>query len=290
MKKYTKDSFIKKAKEVHENRYDYSKTEYNGARTPVTVTCREHGDFYPTPDNHVNKKKGCSKCAGVARLTLEEYINKASEVHNNKYTYDKVIYTNAHSLIEVDCPTHGTFSTEANSHIKGAGCKQCAIDALKGTEEAFWEMVKANQDTTNYDYSLTEYTAMSHPIIIGCPTHGLFSQVAGIHARGSKCPKCNTSGFSMTEPGTLYYLNIIGTSCYKIGITSLSVDKRFTKEDLAKIRVVKTWNFPTGADARLFESQILRANKEFKYTGAPLLKDGNTELFIKDVLGLDLAP
>lgn len=59
----TKD-FILKAKEIHGNRYDYSKVEYgNNAHDKVIIICKEHGEFLMSPNSHLSKKSNCIKCA-----------------------------------------------------------------------------------------------------------------------------------------------------------------------------------------------------------------------------------
>jgi len=45
MKKLTTEEFIKKAREVHGDKYDYSKVEYLNATTPVVIICPKHGEF-----------------------------------------------------------------------------------------------------------------------------------------------------------------------------------------------------------------------------------------------------
>ena len=42
-KKLTADEFIKKAKEVNGEKYDYSKVKYVGDKTKVIIVCPEHG-------------------------------------------------------------------------------------------------------------------------------------------------------------------------------------------------------------------------------------------------------
>lgn len=60
-KKYTLDIFKKKAQEIHGNKYDYSKVNYTGMNNKVCIICPEHGEFFQTPNNHINNKKGCKK-------------------------------------------------------------------------------------------------------------------------------------------------------------------------------------------------------------------------------------
>lgn len=41
----TTEIWIKRAKEVHGDLYDYSKTVYKSCKDKVTITCPIHGDF-----------------------------------------------------------------------------------------------------------------------------------------------------------------------------------------------------------------------------------------------------
>ena len=75
---------------------------------------------------------------------------------------------------------------------------------------------------------------------------------------------------------------------YKIGITNLSVHKRFPSIDLERIRTLKTWQFDQGVDAAQEELRILREFEDDQYLGPDVLAGaGNTELFVRDVLGLE---
>jgi len=56
------NEFIEDAIKVHGDNYDYSKVEYINAKTTIIVICKNHGDFYTTPDAHISKKSGCPKC------------------------------------------------------------------------------------------------------------------------------------------------------------------------------------------------------------------------------------
>lgn len=55
------ENFVARAREVHGNRYDYSKTVYTGIYDPVTITCPEHGDFTQKANDHLCGC-GCQEC------------------------------------------------------------------------------------------------------------------------------------------------------------------------------------------------------------------------------------
>lgn len=58
----TQDEFTKKANIIHKFKYDYSKIIYNGNSAKIEIICPKHGNFWQTPDNHINNKSGCPKC------------------------------------------------------------------------------------------------------------------------------------------------------------------------------------------------------------------------------------
>ena len=81
-----KDTFIEKAKHTHNDRYDYSKVEYVNAHTKVCIICPEHGEFWQTPNNHLNGN-GCPLCKNRKigdglRDTVEDFTKKSNEIHD----------------------------------------------------------------------------------------------------------------------------------------------------------------------------------------------------------------
>ena len=81
-----KDAFIEKAKYIHNDRYDYSKVEYVNAHTKVCIICPEHGEFWQTPNNHLNGN-GCPLCKNRKigdglRDTVEDFTKKSNEIHD----------------------------------------------------------------------------------------------------------------------------------------------------------------------------------------------------------------
>ena len=126
-----KENFIKKAKEIHGDKYDYSKVEYVNANDKICVICPEHGEFWQTPSCHINGKHGCPKCYGNIKSTTEEFIKKAKEIHGNKYDYSKVEYNGNKTKVCIICPEHGEFWQRPNCHLNGHGCSKCNSSKLE---------------------------------------------------------------------------------------------------------------------------------------------------------------
>lgn len=221
MKKKTTEEFIEQAKAIHGNRYDYLKTEYQGCKKKVCIICKEHGEFWQTPDNHINNKQGCPKCANNITLTTQEFIKRAKKIHGNKYDYSKVNYINNHTSITIICNIHGEFNQLPLNHLKGEGCYKCGRNETNKSKKVdFNESIqKANNVHNNYyNYSKVKFNKTIDKVIIICPKHGEFEQIWNNHLRGEGCPKCNES---KGEKQILSYLidnNINYITQYKINI------------------------------------------------------------------------
>lgn len=60
------DEFIRRARLVHGDRYDYSKVQYERRDKKVVIICPEHGEFLQTPHCHVVLGQNCPKCSAIA--------------------------------------------------------------------------------------------------------------------------------------------------------------------------------------------------------------------------------
>lgn len=122
---YTTDEFIKRAREIHGDRYDYSKVKYKNKYEKVCIICPEHGEFWQMPDKHVNSKQGCPKCSSFHKMNTDEFIQKAIEKHGNWFDYSNVDYKNNDTKVCIVCPEHGEFWQTPHSHLQGKGCPKC---------------------------------------------------------------------------------------------------------------------------------------------------------------------
>ena len=188
------NDFIKKARAIHGDKYNYDGIEYKNNHTNIKINCPIHGDFYQTPGNHTHKTnpQGCPECGGRINWTKEKFINKANEVHGNKYIYDKVNYINTIRKVIITCPEHGDFLQTPNKHLNGQGCPRCAPN-FKGTTKSF--IRKAVEIHGNkYNYEKVNYISNHKKVIITCPIHGDFEQTPANHTHKSNpqgCPKCS---------------------------------------------------------------------------------------------------
>ena len=123
------------------------------------------------------------------KITTEEWIAKAKEVHGDTYDYSESEYKGQKYNIKIICKKHGAFYQQAGNHVKQhQGCPLCSKYKRKTTEE-FVE--KANEvHSYKYDYSKVEYKNSKTKVCIICPEHGEFWQTPSNHLHGYGCMKC----------------------------------------------------------------------------------------------------
>lgn len=136
----TTADFIKKAIAVHGDKYDYSKVEYQGNKR-VHIICPIHGEFWQSPHNHLFGN-GCPKCGrqrtiNLSRMTQDDFIRRAAEIHDNKYDYSKVKYVDYRTKVTIGCPVHGEFKQTPDDHLQGKGCPKCGNLLSKSENEIY---------------------------------------------------------------------------------------------------------------------------------------------------------
>lgn len=185
--RYTKELFIQKSKEIHNNKYDYSLVNYKNTNIKVKIICPVHGVFEQIPKVHY-KGHGCSVCSNNKKMTTEQFIIESNKIHNNKYDYSLSNYVNAKSKVKIICPGHGVFEQTANSHLFNHGCSVCYGNNTKTTDQFIKDSIEVHGNL--YDYTLVNYKNNKQKVKIICKEHGVFEQIPSGHLGGKGCPKC----------------------------------------------------------------------------------------------------
>lgn len=126
----SKDEFIKRAVNIHGDKYDYSKIKYHNLTSKIELFCKKHGYFEVNAIHHIHSNVGCQKCGheiGFSKIkdTLDDFISKANNKHKNKYNYSLVNYINSTTKVKIKCDKHGIFEQMPSMHISGQGCPIC---------------------------------------------------------------------------------------------------------------------------------------------------------------------
>lgn len=222
------NAFIKKSKEKFGDRFDYSKVIYVNSQTPVTLICKEHGEFSVDMYRHLYSKNGlcplCNKSSvnggnrqpllfsrgGVKHLSTEYIIKRCKYIYADKYDYSKIEYKGGNATtekIEIVCPIHGSFfKIYDNIQKRDCGCPKCAIEKRKlnsivSNANKFIEKSK-EKFGDRFDYSEVEYINSQTPVILTCKEHGVrFSTMPNVHlnSRFGGCKECHKQYIESTR-------------------------------------------------------------------------------------------
>lgn len=286
MRRLTKEEFIKKSNLIYDGLYNYSDVLYVNNKTEVNIYCNNCNSYFKQkPNAHLERKKINCKCSN--KLTTEKFIERSIILHNNLFNYKNVNYIDSYTKVEIICNNcNSSFWQKPHNHLNGNKCPNCFGTHKKTTEEFIRESKKVHKE--RYDYSNVIYKNNSSKVKIICKScKNEFCQIPTDHINGSGCPSC-CGGFNPHLPAILYYIKVEkeNRNFYKVGITNRTVSKRFSGE-MCHITVIKTKIYKKGIDAYNDEKEILERFKEYKYSGIPVIKSGNTELFTIDILNLD---
>jgi predicted nucleic-acid-binding Zn-ribbon protein len=133
-----KIEFIEKAREIHGDKYDYSKVEYISTRQKVVIICPIHGEFLQLPSGHLTGYK-CIKCGQAekkqaARISNDVFVQRIQKIHGDLYDYSKMTFEGLDKNITIVCKIHGEFTQNAKGHSRGDGCPKCGTQKMNQIE------------------------------------------------------------------------------------------------------------------------------------------------------------
>lgn len=85
----------------------------------------------------------------MRKLTIDEFIKIAQEVHGDKYDYSKVEYLDVKTKVCIICPNHGEFWQSPDNHIRGHGCRKCSSD-INAEKRRLWTEEKCRAEASRF--------------------------------------------------------------------------------------------------------------------------------------------
>ena len=91
-KRLSTNDFIYRARMVHKDKYDYSKSVYKGTLVKLCITCPIHGEFWQSPEPHL-RGEGCPTCARIAskheiyNVGINDYQGKIKQGNKHIQSY-----------------------------------------------------------------------------------------------------------------------------------------------------------------------------------------------------------
>ena len=133
------------------------------------------------------------------QLTTEQFIEKACNVHGDRYVYDdKTIYNGHRENVTIYCPQCNSYFTQkANNHLNGHGCPRCNTNMGEYNTETFKEACRFVHGD-KYDDSEIIYKGKANKVKVICHKkdedtgleHGPFWIQARRYLGGCGCAKC----------------------------------------------------------------------------------------------------
>lgn len=164
--------FFEKCNKIHNQKYDYSKSEYKGTVHKILIVCPTHGEFLQKAATHYSGH-GCPECAKLLygngkRSNTKRFVEKAKVIHGNTYIYDRVNYKDADSKVIIVCKEHGEFEQMPRTHLSNKGCAKCNlyvgysrsqwVNYNKGKEGIFYIIKCWNEKEEFYKIGITGKT------------------------------------------------------------------------------------------------------------------------------------
>lgn len=154
-------------------------------------------------------------------------------------------------------------------HMDSRGCRRLSDDEV---------LEVATKFRTRNDFKLGDFGAYTTAI-----RRGLIDEACDHMEFGA-------TGFRHDKPAVLYQFRIEledGMVVYKVGITNRKPRQRAITMGIRrglKADLTHSVQFEFGRDARIAEKRLHRKFASSKYSGPPVMKNGNTELFTADVM------
>jgi len=144
---YSTNQFVRVLENHFNNRYEIKPFTYQGKETLLELVCKSHGVFSLLAGS-IYRSPGCRKCAYADSLDLrkralqnamdttrekrfKEWLQLVKSFHDDRYSYENVIYLTQKTPVEITCSIHGGFWQLPDTH-KTSGCMDCKIEDSKG--------------------------------------------------------------------------------------------------------------------------------------------------------------
>jgi Zn finger protein HypA/HybF involved in hydrogenase expression len=268
--------------------------DYPGTEKRWHVQCRECQHIWSPKAGQLFQGSACPKCSKHRVISgfimaPTEAATRLQKVSNGKIIPLEDYYRSDHRWHVQCADCQHAWNPLAFCLFDGQGCPKCAGRYTLTHAEAVARLEKIHGDKIVALEDYTNTTARWHVQCTRCQRKWKSKSSNLFNGRG--CQKCSITGFRYDKPGITYYVRVNrvnDTPLYKIGITNRTVAKRFD-HDFHKITILKIWNFDVGLEAYEYEQKVLRENAFDIYRGPAILRvSGNDELFVCDVLGLDV--
>lgn len=211
------------------------------------------------------------------KLTSKEFIEKAIQVHGDKYGYKRVKYKNIDTKVAIICKVHKLiFFQTPYSHLIGKGCKKCSDkatgDRFRYSKEKAIAKARAIHGD-KYGYGDVDYVNSKTKSKIWCAIHKeYFYQSFSRHMAGAGCKKC----------ANLLIGNNIRSSKEEFIAKARKIHgDKYDYDEFIYRSAIEKGNIKCRIHNIIFKQS---PNKHLQYNGCPICKSSKGEFTIANML------
>lgn len=200
----TTDTFIKRSKEKHGDKFSYSQTYYVNQKTKLKLICNMHGVFETYPSSHLQGMGCCPKCKSIFnglshKGDTTHFIKKSIEIYGDRYDYSITEYVHSLKKVNIICKTHGVFEIKPSNHVNNKqGCPKCGLETRKKLYRkglnSFLNELSLKENFNQYDFSNIGFfeNRSNSKIECICKRHGVYHTTPRNVLRSNffGCKKC----------------------------------------------------------------------------------------------------
>lgn len=180
--KRNKDNFYLKFEKKYGDKFCII-SDYKGSEKNIILKCKRCGNIEEIKASNLFNKskeeKRCGKCEFTKKITKELFLQRAEEIHSNKYNYCLDNLKNSHSYITIYCKKHKKwFRQRAYSHLAGHGCPNCCESNGERIIRVFLEKQKIDFEAYYRFYNLVDKSYLSYDFYI--PNKSLLIEYNGL--------------------------------------------------------------------------------------------------------------
>ena len=252
----TKEEIIRRAREKHGDKYDYSLVEDSPRMDlKMKIICPVHGVFEQIIRNHL-RGDGCIRCRlekpRKTHFTKEQFLEYIEKAHDDlkKYDFSKLpeqfdlpYYAKPVTFV---CKEHGEFTIKYNKFLNGEGCPYCS--GKKKTDEQYRELLSKLHP--ELDFSLAKFSECdsSYKITVICPKHGVkHPRIYHLLNGEGGCNECRYDKIREKEVTTIEQFNEKARRVHgdKYDLSKVEYVNAFTKIEIICKKHGSFWTTPT---------------------------------------------
>jgi hypothetical protein len=144
----------------------------------------------------------------LRKLTNEEFVARAKDIHGEKYKYDRCKYEHSLKKVEIFCPRHGYFEIKPSNHINNRqGCWHCGNESTGAKQrkpvDSVLKSILSKPNSDSYDFSLVKdfRNDRSEPVTVVCSVHGPYERTVRdiLRSKYFGCKKCKIADDTFTK-------------------------------------------------------------------------------------------